>query len=409
MIRDGFSPFDGTRLASGVVFTVVCLLATACGDANRTTPRGSSGGAITSGEPVCSTGPASPGGGVTPEIETIGPTSNAIRPGGDYLWIVESGSNTVSRYSPQTGRLERNFIDVGNGHNPFDIAVDPEASKAYVTNYLADSITVADTETGRVLREVEAEPLDKPEGVAVVGDHLYVSNVHYTGGEEPFDAGSVVVFERESMEVVGRAETERKNPQFVRPVETPQGRRVAIVSSGVIDFAEGGRAVATSPGGLELWPTDGRTERSAREIYPMQRVDDGRHGAPGRPLPTPDGGHLYFTSATSGELFTFDLEAREWTRGTRDPLQLHDAGGNALHHGAMGPRGILYATAFNDDALYLWDTSCDAKLAGPIDIGTTPSLLEGPHGIAVERRRNRTRLFFITSRAHTLGRVTLDF
>ncbi len=380
----------------------------ACGEGTSSAP-GSSDRDVISGDAVCQEGAPSPDGTVDPELETIGPTSNAIRRGSDHFWIVESGSNTVSRYTPETGELDRGFVDVGNGRNPYDVAVAPDDSRVYVTNYLADSITVAHAETGEVLEEIEHDSLDKPEGIAVVDDHLYVTNVHYTGGDDPFGTGTVVIFEREDMEVVAQAETARKNPQFVQPIGTSDGRRVAIVSSGVIDFVEGDRAAATSPGGLELWPADGELDEEERETYPMERLESGRHGAPGRPLAAPDGRALYFTSATSGELFKFDLRERRWVRGTRNPLELHEASGNALHHGAIDDRGLLYITAFNDDALYLWDTTCDERLAGPISLGTTDELLEGPHGIALHERESRTRAFFIMSRANVMGRVTLDF
>ena len=386
----------GRRLSLLIVCT---LTITACGDSTT----GDAARDLEPGPAVCSEGPARPAAEVAPDYATIGPTGNAIRRGGDHLWIVESGSNTVSRLAAETGDFERAFIDVGNGHNPYDIAVAPDDGRAYVTNYMANSVTVADTETGEVVAEIEDERFDNPSGIAVADGRLYVTNIAHSG--DGFGEGAVTIIDREDREVIGHHATAWKNPVFARRVESPDGPRVAVTAAGALE--RGKNWGPTSAAGLELWRPEAPPSDVARETFELGLEESSRIGTPGRPLPTPDGRALYFTSATAPVLFEFDLAAGEWVRGVDDPIALYEAEGDTLHHGAMGPDGLLYVTSFNQDALYLYDTTCDAKLAGPVDLGSSPDLLEGPHGIALDTAGEGTAAYYIFSRANALGRIRL--
>lgn len=360
--------------------------------------------------PICQEGSGLPSGRVTPDFQTIGPTSNAVRRSDDALWLVESGSNTVSRFDLQEQTLQRGFIDVGEGRNPYDIAVDSSAQRAYITNWLSSTVSVADTETGRVIDELSYETFDFPQGIEVTEDYLYVTNVHFRGGDDAsaFEPGTVTIIDRAERAVLRTVETEFKNPQFVRAIESPGGPRLAIVSSGVITRS----ADLASDGGLELWRPYRPGEPVDRTTHPLPVEPDAsgqpRIGAPGRPLPEPDGSHLYFTSATAPVVFKFDLQSDTWSRGTQDPIELYESQADTLHHGAFGPDGLLWVTAFNRDSLYVIDPGCDGVLADSIPLGATDALLEGPHGIQVARTGETRYAYYIMSRANALGRLQLD-
>jgi hypothetical protein len=347
---------------------------------------------------------------VEPNFETIGPTSNAIRRGDDALWIVESGSNTVSKFDLERRRLQRDFIDVGEGRNPYDIAIDPSAGRAFVTNWLAGTVSIADTQTGRIVDELSFDAFDFPQGVEVTDDYLYVTNVHFRGGDDAtaFDEGTVSIIDRDALEIVETVETTWKNPQYIRAIETPHGPRLALVSAGVITTA----GALASDGGLEVWEpyqAGAPVERTTHEL-PVVRNEHGepRIGGPGRPLAQPGGATLYFTSATAPAVFKFDLESLTWVRGTDDPIELYDSRAETLHHGAFGPDGLLWVTAFNRDSLYVIDPACDDVLAASIPLGTTDALLEGPHGLQVTATGETRHAYYIMSRANALGRLRLD-
>ncbi|MFB6262714.1 MAG: YncE family protein [Bradymonadaceae bacterium] len=392
-----------TRYLLAAVACLVPLLPAGCGPSPG--PSGTRR-ILEPGPAVCSGGPRRPSGTLRRRVAATGATGNAVHVASDDVWVVESGSNTVSQYDPATGRYRSNFVDLGNGRNPFDLAVDEAADRLFITNFLADSVAVADADTGEVLREVSSEALDNPQGIAVAGDHVYVTSVQLQGSD--YGPGSIAVFDRDPLRLSGTLEAKWKNPQYARRIETPDGPRVAVVDSGAIEI-DGGRARSASSGGLELWRPDGRAARSSRETFSLDGSSSGAAGTPGRPIPLPNAPRLYVPSGTSPVLFTFDLRTKTWTAGASDPIEVYDAEGNALLHAAVDPRGIVYVSAFNRDALYLIDSRCGRRLAGPIDLGKSPDLLEGAHSIATTATDGRTRAYFLMTRSHVLGRTTFDY
>ncbi len=56
-------------------------------------------------------------------------------------------------------------------------------------------------------------------------------------------------------------------------------------------------------------------------------------------------------------------------------------------------------------ALYLFDTKCDEKLAGPIDLGQSSMFLEGPQGIAIHGSGDSWKGYFAMSLSNVLGYV----
>ena len=113
----------------------------------------------------------------------------------------------------------------------------------------------------------------------------------------------------------------------------------------------------------------------------------------------------YLAGATEPLLYKVDLETMTWIRGPENPIRINDLSGDALHHATMDERGIVYVTSFNEDALYLFDSTCDEKLAGPIDLGQSSTLLEGPHGIAIHGSGDRWQGYFAMSLSNVLGFV----
>ncbi len=393
---------DARSVAVGLAVAVLALVA-GCGSGDDFTYN------LTGAAPVCEAGQSGPTGRVTPVEYGLGLQSNVIRRQGDALWIVQSGSNSVARYNIETGSFDQHFIDVGDNRNPYDIAIAADEPRAYVTNYNSDSLTVATTQTGDRIDEYGSDGLDNPSGIALTDDYLYVTNIEYGVGN-PFGPGHVTILDRDTGEVVGTKKTAAKNPQAARRIETPRGTRIAIVDAGSIDQSGGSPATAAGDGALELWKPNGNTSDDARTVHRLP-VPGGntRVGAPGRPAPTPDGRYLYFPSATAPVLFKFDLESNEWIRGTDDPIRVYESEGNSLHHAAIDSRGILYFSAFNEDAVYLVDTACDETLTGPIDVGRTRGLLEGPNSLAIWERGDDLRVYFNTSISNALGYIEASY
>ncbi len=395
-------------------FLNLCVLCALCGEFFLVA--GCNGGAAgpqashtyPTGPAVCQDGPAAPKATVYPDIHTIGTAANVIAKGDGYLWVVESTSNTVSRFDPRTGEYDAAFVDVGDGHNPYDVAVDAAEHRLYITNWLTNTLSVASTKTGHVIAEVgEAGDFDSPQGVAFSDGRIYVANSAYHGPGD-YGAASVTVLDRHTLDVLAKIDAAQPNAAFVRAVDTPDGPRVLVVDTGRLEVTNDG-AFVRSDGAVELWNETDDPAAPERKSFPIHTTDDPRMGAPGKPVLTPDGSAVYLPSATASVVFKFGLAQRKWLRDTADPIVLYQTGGDAAHSAAIDSHGMLYVTALNEDAMYLVDTHCDEVLAGPLELGTTDAQLEEPQDVAVVEDGGHERAFFVMTLSNAMGKVSLEF
>lgn len=362
---------------------------------------------IASQPPVCVGGLGVASVKIEPRFETIGPSSNTILRFGQQIWIVESGSNTLSRLVLDDESFDGSWIDVGNDRNPYDVTMN--AQFIAVTNYLGQSVSIFERQSGKFVREIKHESLKNPSGVAIWDGRLYVSNVHFLNNIEGYGQASVSIFDLQMGTFVGNIRLQERNAQFLDVLELDGQSVLVVVNTGSILFDQQGAQVG-SPGSLELWyPTDDvlNPERQ-RHVLPLNDADR-RIGGPGRPMLASDGGAIYLSSATSPVLFKLDLTTKTWSHGSKNPLRFAPPAGDALHHAQIGPRGLIWITSFNEDALYIWDTRCDKLLAGPLPLGVDERMLEGPHGLAIDPNADGVTLYYIMSLSNTLGRVTVRY
>ncbi len=396
----------------GAVVSVVCLVALT---SSCTEPPADLEPTRTyeAGQAACPGGPASPAATVFANVQSIGTAANAIAGGDGHLWVVESTENTVSRYAPRADDYEPYFIDVQNGRNPWDVAVDEDQGLAYVTNRQANSLSVANIETGEIVDEIgteqdNGEPVfDDPQGIGLSTDRIYVTNTVHRGRAD-YRQGFVTVLDRQTREVLGRVDTAHPNPSYVRVVDTPRGPAILVVNTGRLEVTHDG-AFVRGESSIELWRETDDPVEPEREAFPLENTDDPRMGAPGKPVVSSDGRWLYLPSITAPVVFKFDLHERRWARGTDDPIVLYESDGDTTHSATIDERGVLYVTALNQDAMYLLDTRCDRVLAGPIELGVTDTYLEMPQDVQIVETDEGPRAYFIMTISNALGRVDLGF
>ncbi len=344
------------------------------------------------GPAVCEDGARSPSATVERTVAVTGPLVSAMRLGDDEIYLVESGDNTVSRFDPSTGAYAV-LVDVGNERGPWDVWVADE--ELWITNYIGNSVTVADRRTGEVLDEIEHPSFEGPSGIAMLDGRVYVGNVQYRG--DSYGPGSVTVINAQTHEVHGAITTRRQNPQALDVV----AGRLVVVDSGT--FANDGAFVAGSEAAVEVWTPTADALLPERSIATLPQVSDAAIGVPGRPAQRRDSTVIYLPSATAPVVFSFDVATVSWVRGSDNPIRLYESKGNALHHAALRDDGILFVTAYNEDTLYLVDTACDEVLDA-IELEPS-SLLAGPHGVIPIG----DAAYFVLDLAHEVGRVDLDF
>lgn len=402
------------RLRTKFFWLLFWGLLAACGGEDRDKPLEPA--AIYESAGVCRDVPAESAAGarefqVYPWLDSIGPSGNALAVSESAVWIVESGSNTVRRFDKATGQSQAQFIDVGNERNPYGIFVDEASAEVLITNFAANTLSVASAETGEVLEEIADASLKNPSGVVATKDFIYVTNVHYLGTAQGYGPGSVTILDRKTREVLGNVPTTHKNPQYITLLDTVDGARIVISNGGAVRLGSGG-VVAESDGSLELWEEGEDPLRPAVEIYPIEQLVEGSVGVPGRAEIASDGRSIYVMSGIAPGLLKLDLVEKRWVYGAERPLRLYEAEGDTTHSIAMGADDLLYITSFNQDALYVLDTSCDEILIGPVDLGTTGNMLEGPQSIALDFRSEAqgdfTDVYFLMSISNVLGKVAVS-
>ncbi|HET6731679.1 Ig-like domain-containing protein, partial [Mycobacterium sp.] len=117
---------------------------------------------------------------VTPMSIAVGnfPTGVAVSPDGSTVYVtnfgdLSSGGNTVSVIDAATNTV---VATITVGGNPANVAVSPNGATAYVTNLDDGTVSVIDTATNSVTATITVG--DLPDGVAVSPDgaHVYVTN-----------------------------------------------------------------------------------------------------------------------------------------------------------------------------------------------------------------------------------------
>ena len=339
-------------------------------------------------------------------ITEIGPSANDIQSAADALWIVESAANTVSRFDRGEHRLESGFVDVGNDRNPYAADLDPATGELWIANFIADTVTVADLNSGEILEEIDDSSFADPSAVALGEDHAYVANIEFLGANEGYGPGSITVVDRTSHNVVSTIESAFKNPHFI-DIEVIDGKKVLLVSGGGAIEIVDGQVSLLSDGGLQWLDIEEDPVEPPSQEFSLEQLPGDNVGSPGRPQLTPDQELIYFASGIAPVLFVFDIEQEDWRYDAADPLQLYETDGEATHAADMGVDGLLWVTAFNEDALYLFDTACDELVAPPIDLGRAADMLEGPQALRIVEEGGRLEGYYLLSIANALGRVQL--
>lgn len=340
-------------------------------------------------------------------LSEIGPAANELLATDDALFIVESAANTVSRFDRLDGSLKSGFVDVGNDRNPYAASVDEEAGEIWVTNFISDTVTVADLVTGEVLEEISDERLVDPSAVALTDGYAYVANVEFLSLDKGYGPGSIAVIERSTLEVVAAWETAFQNPHFLAVYDVDGAESLFVSGAGTLDMS-GEDVRVGSEGGLQWLDLDTDPVEPPSQSFSLGQASIEAVGAPGRPLLPPGGERLYFSSGIAPVLFVFDLEERQWIYDAVEPLQLYESENDVTHRAAMGANGLLWITSFNDDELYLLDTACDELVAPPIDVGEVADMLEGAQALTIVTDGESQRAYYLLSIANAIGRVTLE-
>lgn len=374
-----------------ILIVILAAFLVSCGD-DEARPQWNPGGPA-----VCEAGPSAPRYRVE-RLNSIGPGANVIVDRGDDLLVVESLQNTVSAFE-LSDQSYRQIADVRENSNPYDIAFDDD--RFWVSNYLSG--TVDEFDAGGRVRQIETG-LRNPGGLAFDGQRIWVTDINFLNPSEGFGTGRIALFSEDGAHLQ-TVELDVENVQFARAETLDQTDYMFAVATGAIEFIDGEPAV-TSASRVYRWPADAELdELNSPEVASLEVPQPARVAGLGQMHRKPGSNLAYIASGVAPLVYVLNLETMEWVRGLENPIEVYQTSNEALHHGGFDERGIFYLTAFNQDALYLVDTRCDAVLAGPIDLGQNADLLEGPHGIIARD----SSAYFVMGLSNTLGRVRFEW
>ncbi|NPA80583.1 MAG: hypothetical protein GXO29_06015 [Thermotogae bacterium] len=109
-------------------------------------------------------------------VMLAGRWANDLTLAGDTLYITNSGDNNVLRYAMAEGRVDTLYV--GPDRNPWASAYDPRTGRLFVSNFLGSTVSVF---VGTTL-EAEVPVGPNPEGIAVLGDRVFVACTGYSEG-----------------------------------------------------------------------------------------------------------------------------------------------------------------------------------------------------------------------------------
>ena len=238
----------------------------------------------------------------------------------DSLLVVNKGEDTLAIVDSETLEVTAR---VAVGANPHEVAVSPDGTTAYVSDYggaQGTTISVVDVASATRTDVWDVAPNRGPHGIWLSSDGTVLWVTTET-------SGTVIEIDTGSGEVTQVWESGQNVSHQLVPTPDGEVLYVANIGSGsvtVIDRGDnsvvsiptgaGAEGIDASPDGREIWVTN----RAADTVSIIDTASDtviadiNSGGAfPIRARFTPDGNEVYVSNANSGDVAVFDAATRE--------------------------------------------------------------------------------------------------
>jgi YVTN family beta-propeller protein len=260
-------------------------------------------------------------------ITTVGSVANRIYSNNSLVYVVNSIPDGITVINPLNDQVIDN-ISLTTGSNPWDMAF-VGTNKAYVTNWLANSISVIDLENGDELNTIEIGTA--PEGILVVDNTAYVCN---SGGYPNYPNSTVSIIDVTTDSVTKTLDV-LTNPQDL--ALGPNGNIYVVCTGNYSNIS--GKIVEINPfGDIDYTPLVTDT------------IDIG--GTPTDIIVT-NAGITYladFGDGNNGFLYAYNVFSNEILNDAQNPILVGNGAMALLYDNLIDN---LYVNNFSDDAIQL--------------------------------------------------------
>ncbi len=304
------------------------------------------------------------------DVFTTGNVPNQIKVKGDSLYILNSVSSTLQIVNLNTQKNVAT-IDLGTNKNPWNFAFCKSSGLIFVTNLMANSVSVVDIGKGAVVDSITVG--QAPEGIVAVGKRVYVTNTAFDATTFSYGQGSVTVIDAASRSVVDSILTPI-NPQNLA---VDAGGRIHVVCTG--NFS-------TVPGSVLV------VDLGSNSVLDTVVVG----GTPSSITIAPNG--VAYLGAggwvTNGNVLAYNASTFEVLHGADNPIRTATGAMDVLADDA----GHVFVAAFNEDRVDVIDTKADS-VVDSYEVGDGPQSLAlwkiTASGVAEKSGSNRLPAQFV--------------
>ncbi len=266
-------------------------------------------------------------GEINNDIIQIGQWPNQVTSFNAKLYVVNSGTDNIMVIDPQkASQVEKNIV-FPQGSNPYFMAF-VARNKAYVTNLMANTVSVVDIESGVVLKNIPVGT--GPEGIIIVENEAYITN---TGGYPDYSGSSVTIINTLT-DTVKQTILVPANPQDL--ALAPDGRIHVLCTGNFADIT--GKVVV-----IDRWAGPGWTPAVVDTIQ--------LGGSPGDIVITPAGKGFCcatgFPPNPNNHLYIYDAFQDTIIHDVNNPVLI---GANAMRLIYDNLKNVIWVSNFNDDA-----------------------------------------------------------
>ncbi len=274
---------------------------------------------------------------ITNDFLQLGDIPNQVVGFGERIYVLNSTPPEIMVIDPQDEQVERR-IGLAEGSNPWFMAV-VASNRAYVTNYLANTVSVVDLESGLVVKDIPVGV--GPEGILVVDNLAFVAN---TGGYPDFKPSSVSLIDLATDEVT----TTLPMPCNAQDLALAPDGRVHVVCSGLWEANAGKVCVIDRWAGLDSTPAVVDTIELGGWSGDIAITQDGRGYLPD--WGDENNGFLYSYNTSTGDVY----------HNSSNPIRIGKGAMRVLYDDR---KDVIWVSNFGDDTVQKFNPQNDSVMA----------------------------------------------